>query len=660
MNELTGYYSRFGDADDFDRHLFRAGNVLQSAELNEIQQNSNARLKKVADALFKDGDIVRDAGVVIGVNGSTICESGAIYLSGAVRGVPKATLTIPVVGSIAIGIYLIEQVITELDDNSLLDPATGQRNYNEAGAARLKIVPQWGYQGDGTSGGEFFPIYYADDGQLRAKEPPPTLDSVAQAIARYDVDSNGSNYVVSGLRVTVLDDANGKQVYNVQDGRARVNGFGITLSASRRLTYVAAPDLRSIDSEPHVSIAAGAQRINLDRFPINAISQVRITTQVTRTLVHGSFSGALDPLPDSSIVDIISVVQGTTTYAKTTDFQLTAGKVDWTPAGAEPLPGSSYDVTYQFITTVKPTALDAKGYTVTGAVPGTQILTSYTAKLPRIDRLCVDDTGAFIWIPGVATDYDPVAPQVPNNLLALCQVQQTWDTSRTVINDGVKMVSMSELEAISSRLDNLTDLIARQTLVADASVRDADAKIGLFVDPFLSDEQRDQGLAQTAAIVNGALMLPISGAPLAPTADVAGIESCAFTHEVILTQEARTGSMNINPYMAFQIPPAAVTLTPAVDRWVETQTNWTSSVTNVFETVVYAPWSLNVQVNGATLHGQSITTGVSSFTQILSTTTTDLEYLRQINVRFSLKGFGPGENLTSVTFDGIAVTPKAI
>lgn len=660
MNELTGYYSRFSSADDFERHLFRAGNVLQSAELNEIQQNANARLKKVADALFKDGDIVRDAGVVIGANGATICESGAIYLSGAVRGVPKATLSIPVVGSIAIGIYLIEQVITELDDASLLDPATGQRNYNEAGAARLKIVPKWGYQGDGTAGGEFFPIYYADDGQLRAKEPPPTLDSVAQAIARYDVDSNGSNYVVSGLRVTVLDDANGKQVYNVQDGRARVNGFGITLSASRRLTYPAAPDLRSIDSEPHVSAAAGAQRINLDRYPINAISQVRITTQVTRTLVHGSFSGALDPLPDTSIVDIISVVQGTTTYAKTTDFQLTAGKVDWTPAGAEPLPGSSYDVTYQFITTVKPTAVDAKGYTVTGAVQGTQILTSYTAKLPRIDRLCVDDSGAFIWIPGVATDYDPVAPQVPNNLLALCQVQQTWDSARTVVNDGVKMVSMSELEAISSRLDNLTDLIARQTLVADASVRDADAKIGLFVDPFLSDEQRDQGLAQTAAIVNGALMLPITGAPLAPTADVAGVQSCAFTHEVILTQEARTGSMNINPYMAFQIPPAAVTLTPAVDRWVETQTNWTSSVTNVFETVVYAPWSLNVQVNGATLHGQSITTGVSSFTQILSTTTTDLEYLRQIDVRFSLKGFGPGENLTSVTFDGIAVTPKAI
>ena len=52
-------------------------------------------------------------------------------------------------------------------------------------------------------------------------------------------------------------------------------------------------------------------------------------------------------------------------------------------------------------------------------------------------------------------------------------------------------------------------LVAAQKLQADAVQRDAATKKGLFVDPFLDDKQRDQGLSQSAAIVGGELMLAI-------------------------------------------------------------------------------------------------------------------------------------------------------
>lgn len=648
--ELSGYYNRFDETKNYESLEFRAGRVLQSAELNEVQSTASYRHKMLGDALFKDGDRVRDAQVVVDpVTGAAVCSSGAVYLRGQVRGVPTANIVVPTAGTIAVGIYLVETTVTVIEDPELRDPASETRNYQEEGAARLQVNPVWGCQNDGTTG-EFFPIYVVENGVLQAKEAPPVLDSVNQAIARYDRDSNGSNYVVSGLSVTKQDDlGDGRQVYSVADGRARINGLAVNLATSRRVTYDAQPVLRFIDSEPYASVTASSQRVNVARTPIAGTPTVRITAEKTVTLVHGSFSGAQDPLPDNSVVSITSVKQGATTYAPNADYKLTAGKVDWSPSGAEPGAGQSYDVTYQYVTVASPTAVDATGYSVAGAVPGTLIYTSYNVKLPRIDRMCLDENGLVVWLQGISTDYNPVRPQVPSNLLALCQVQQTWTSSRTVTNDGVRMVSMSTLEAMNSRLDLLTDLIAQQTLVADASTREASATKGLFVDPFLNDSQRDQGLAQSAAVVGGALTLAISGTAAAVSTDVKDILTCDYTLQSILSQELRTGSMQINPYLAFAIVPAKVTLTPAVDRWTEAKTVWSSSTTQFFTS--YVP--------SFTLRGTVLGTSSSTSTQLAGSTSSVIQNLRQISVSFEASGFGPNEELSSAIFDGLTVDVTA-
>lgn len=48
----------------------------------------------------------------------------------------------------------------------------------------------------------------------------------------------------------------------------------------------------------------------------------------------------------------------------------------------------------------------------------------------------------------------------------------------------------------------------------------------------------------------------------------------------------------------------------------------------------------------------------SSTTENLGTAKSDAQYLRQIPVSFSLSGFGSGERLKSLTFDGVEVTPS--
>lgn len=653
---LGGYYDRTESEIEkgYERHLFRAGSILQSAELNEIQGHAAHRLKSLGDAIYKDGDIIRDARVVVDpATGNVVAEGGAIYLDGMVRGVPPLDFTIATVGTVVIGVYLDRVVITEIDDSSLAEPAVEVQAYGEPGAARLQVNPRWGIQGDDLDE-NFFPVYYVDDGQLRAKEAPPVMDSVTQAIARYDVDSTGSNYVVEGMTVRRLADEGSVQVYDVAEGRARVNGFSVVLSNSRRVPFATAPVIKLITNEPKASSGTARQFVQLARPPAREISQVTITLQRTVSVVHSSVAGSADPLPDTSVVQIISVEQGGTTYTPTADYLLTGQTVDWSPSGAEPAPGSSYDVTYQYISIVTPEDPTSRGFYVTGAVAGTLILTTYNTMLPRIDRLCIDEDGRFEWVEGISTDYNPVRPSVPVNLIPLAQVMQNWDETSMVAGDGVRTVPMRDIENLGRQLDTIRDLIAQQLLISDLGTRDAGAKKGLFVDPFLNDDLRDAGIAQDAACVSGILMLPIEDTPSVPSNDIVTPQTCTYDIEIIASQPERTGSMKVNPYMAFDVPMSPVTLEPAVDRWTEVDTQWTSDATERF-VAYHSNWHAWVPKGG-----HPFWTNSSTSVNTVSSTQKAIEYLRTIEVKFTITGFGPGETLSSVTFDGIAVTPTTV
>lgn len=653
---MTDYYNRFTPEKNWDAVMFRADRVLQSAEVNEMQSILDARRRGLGDALFKDGDVVKGCGLFVNpLSGEASVEAGLIYIAGAVRSVPEASFSISVTGTVTVGVFLNERVLTELDDASLHNPAIGSQGFGEAGAARRVVAAQWGFFGQ-EHAGEFYPVYNVDDGSLRVKETPPALDAVTQAIAAYDSDSAGGSYAVSGLTLTALPDAaDGKQVYSLAEGRARVQGFGIELPQSRRIVYDAQPDLLYVETEPHQSTGPEAQRLVMERNPVKNYTRVAFTHEKTVSLTHG-YAGAKDLLPDGSVVDILEVSQGNTTYVKGADYKLTQSQVDWSLTGSEPSPGSSYSVKYQYIKTMSlsdmddsvedgigVSDLDEAGLTVSGAVAQTQVFISYNAMLPRIDRLILNRDGGHQWLQGMAAQWRPAAPQVPEGALPLASVFQTWTAARIVSNDAVRVVDMSDLNHIGGQLMSMNGAIAALQLSQDINGRESAMKKGYFVDPFLDDLQRDQGLQQSAAIVGGELTLPIDANVDTTPGDIGGPSSLPYTLVPFLEQLARSGSMKVNPYSAFDPLPAAVTLAPAVDRWTEVQTGWTSPITNRL-------------IQGS---GNRSSTSSSTTNQLVSETSQRLERLRQIEVRFELKGFGPNEKLESVKFDGITVNATA-
>lgn len=640
----TNIYNRHNAANAYDRHLFRQDRTLQSAELNEVQSNVFERIGNIGNVLFKDGDIIRDCACVVNdQTGAVSLASGSLYLAGAVRGIGTGSFTIATVGSVIIGVYLQEVVVTELDDPDLLNPAVGTRSYGEPGAARLQINPVWGYAGDGKAG-QFYPVYEVLNGILKVKEAPPSIDAVSAAIQAYDRASTGGSYIVDGMDVRRGADLGSDiQTYNITAGQARANGRSVILRAAIRHIFEAVPDLRLIEAEPHVSTGTAAQRINFDYAPMASIEEVTITAQKTVTIVHGAVIGGLDPLPDTAVLKIISVVQGATTYAANADYKLTAGKVDWSLSGAEPAVGSSYQVTYQHIVVVTPAQVDETGFTVTGAVAETLVQVSYRYKVPRVDRLAINENADVVVIRGVASDWMPVPPSVPADLLLLATIYQKWSSATTITQDSPRMVPMGDLDYFQTQLDRLKLLIATQQLYSDTASREAVLKKDIFADPLLDDSMRDAGTNQTGAIVGGALCLPILQRAAYFETDVDSIATLAHNIVPLVEQARASGSMAVNPYQAFTLTPAEIILDPAVDQMTYSTEVWTSSITN--RMVVRVAW------------GGIAGSASSEIVETISSASTQDQLCRPQTVAFRIKGFAAGEVLESVSFDGIAIFP---
>lgn len=645
---LQGYYNRFSTADRYDELLFRASKGLQSAELNEIQAILSDRLQKIANVLFRDGAVVRGSSASIDAQTGVVqMDSGAVYVLGAVRDLAAATFTIPTTGDVQIGVRVITTTVTELESAALRDPAVGTRNYQEPGAGRTRRTLSWAWNGDGATG-EFYSVYGVRDGVLLNQDPPPQLDGVKQLLARYDRDANGS-YIVSGLNLIALgkDATQTNYVYSVQEGVANVLGNKIDKPQASPLSFGIDPDLQTISNEPKVSASNGSQTITLNRKPLNNILDVVITAEKTVTMTHGSFTGALDALPDTAVLSIQSVSQGGITYAAGTDYNLTADQVDWSPGGAEPAPGSTYSVTYRYLTSVTPTNInpDAGTFQITGAVSSTLVLVDYRWKMPRYDVIALDSEGLFQRIKGVASAFSPVIPAVAASQLQIASVYLDWISTTTpkVANDGTRVVSMKEQRQLKESIVELYSLVADEKLQRDISSREPTAKYGVFTDPLFDDDLRDAGVAQDGVIVGQELQLAISGTPVQAAQNNTTEKLLPYVDEVLIAQELRTGEMKINPYQNFEPMPARITLDPAIDLWTVTN-NQTSFSTQSF-------------VFGS---GSQSSTSTSTVTTLVSESRSNIEFLRERSVGFNVTGFGPGENLLELRFDGRDITPAGI
>lgn len=614
--------------------------LIQAAELTEVQTVMRGRQGRLGRLIAKDGDRVRGAEAIIDREAETVTlTEGEIYLGGDVLPVAAAVLEdVPMEGRVTIGVRLTKDWVTAEDDPSLYGLVPGADSELEPGAAREIHAIAWALSDDGGAGA-FHPVYLLQDGTILSQTPPPALDGMMQALRIYDRPHG--NYIVKGCAVTALGASAGAQVFSIAQGEANIDGVKITRFAALRHVEEEDWDSGAVPGETHTYPGGASYTFAVDNFPIDEISSILLTKEKTVAVTRGAIAHGLDGLPDTSVVSIEEVSQGATTYVAGTDYLRTGNSVDWAPAGAEPAGGSTYNVTYRYRASVEADSFDDREITVSGGAAGGDIIAAYTWKLPRVDRLCIDTIGQAIYLRGVSAAANPWAPVPPATLLSLAEIRNDWMGTPTVVNSRVKSVDYELMWRFFDMLEDHSRLIQLERIKSGIDARDPAAHRDMFVDPLIDDSMRDEGEDQTAAIGDGMMQLPI--AVTVHFGELAGPVMLPYAEEVLVEQPLITHCAKINPYQNFKPLPGALALSPASDFWTVSQVEWTSPVTLEFQRGVASA--------GSPLEASSTAVELAAQRREAA------QFLRTIEVSFTVRGFGAGEELETLMFDGIDVKP---
>ncbi|MBB5074127.1 phage protein D [Bartonella callosciuri] len=473
---------------------------LQGGELNEVQTIIRGRHDRLGRLVAQEGDRVERADAFVNKDNQSITlTEGKIYIAGDIFPVSNAVLeNISMMGRIEIGVKLQKKWVTHEDDPELLGQVPGSLAEGEPGAAREIAKLVWALKEDDQQGA-FFPVYILQDGVLIDQKSPSLLEPAMQAIATYD-RAHG-HYIVRGCRVTALGKEGQKQVFSIQEGEANISGFKRKRLAALRYEEEEDFSTSAVPSETHIFVPPRGKTSFIFKpyyTPIAAVQSLLLTKEKTVNVTRGAVAAGRDGVPDKSITAFIKIVQGTKEFKEGTDFKKTGDTIDWAPVGDEPLPGSSYTVTYRYRAKITADKVTTQEITVFGGAIGGDIIVSYTYKLPRIDRIGLNTKGNVVYIKGVSSD-QPTAPSVPDDVLSLATLTNSWLDTPLVVNDGTRVASYDEMWRYFQRVLSLDRLMQLERIKSNVDSKEPVAKKGMFADPFLDDSYRDEGFPQTGS-----------------------------------------------------------------------------------------------------------------------------------------------------------------
>lgn len=347
--DLSGapFYRREVDPD-WTEILYNPGRPLPNGELNGQQQIFKRLLKEISDTLFKDGEIIQGAQIILDGNKVTVTE-GKIYVQGVVRHFKQQTVTIEGKGRELIGVRLNQKVVSYEQNPDLVDPAAGFPSYKLPGASRLEETLELT-----VNGADSATIYVLEDGNLLnelKREEEGLMDKILSLLARRTYDESG-HYKVWGLELSQKNQIDEDNLYlSMSEGKAYVEGWEIEKRTAVTIPIEKSTTTRSIESEPKI-YKTGTTKYKLNNNPVKDIDRVVAEVSVSTVLTRQGAVNGTDPIPSkyNPVVDIKKITQITdgVEYKKNEDFILETGNVKWLAGGKQPELGATYNITFTY------------------------------------------------------------------------------------------------------------------------------------------------------------------------------------------------------------------------------------------------------------------------------------------------------------------------
>lgn len=609
---IDHYYNLYDQTKGYTEMLFRAGRILQSKELNEMQSMLKNQIKNVGDSILTNGDVIEGCQLVI--NGTdVIVTKGKIYLDGDIREVKDTNITIEGVGQEIIGARVKSEVVTPKEDENLLDVATGYDNYNQDGAYRLKeyveiVVNESsatilytlvdGIQLNNTS---------ANDAEISQ------FEKIQNTLARRTFDESG-NYKVNGLTIVDKKQADDKNIYvSLDPGKAYVRGYEVVLNASRNVVIEKPTTLRYVRNETK-TFKAGTMEYTLNYNYIDDIGDELGENGLICTLEYtselGKSGGTSDTIrfmgedaatiKDFSVTSIEEITFGSTTYIEGVDYQLgggdSGGRIEWLTANM-PDSGSTFTVKFRYTKTlvkgvdyqlIRTDGYDKIKFISTNPkfipVPNTLFYVTYRFALCRRDVIALDKDGAVVVTQGQPDVLRLVeSPNVDGNqVLVLGSVLVKPESNDIMIfNNNTKTIPMLELYKMLDRLNAIEFNQAISDLDKEAiEGEDATQLLGVYTDGFIGFTKSDINHKEWSACIdleNQVLTVPfktttknlnIIDTDITNYGAFASMVTAPYATTELISQMYATGTMRINAYDSFPKAPT-VEITPSIDNWID-------------------------------------------------------------------------------------------
>lgn len=272
LNVYPEYANSAVDIGSFKNKTIRysSGNNYVTARVVDTSVGSNTappaiHVKYLTGTEFGPGATIRTTDNTLTANlapTSNVSSNGSVafiydsiyFMQGHFVKVPAHSVVVSKhnrTANVKVGLELIDNIITEADDISLLDPALESSNYQAPGAGRYQLILQLATRSlDSIDDAKWIQIGKIQGGVLRELVTTPIYSEIEEVLARRTYDESG-NYIVRPFRLRVEDsvqDSSNNFTLVISPGKAYLYGYEVENQAETRIEIPRAKTINTINN----------------------------------------------------------------------------------------------------------------------------------------------------------------------------------------------------------------------------------------------------------------------------------------------------------------------------------------------------------------------------------------------------------------------------